>query len=443
MPSPPVSAAAISLALALASLTLPSGPGYDQYAWLIWGRELSHFGLSVEGTGTSWKPLPAIVDALLAPLGHSAMYGWLVISRAGALFAVFMAFRLAWRLAPRGMRVLAGVVAAASLTLTGEWLRRNGVGNSEGLMVAFGVLSVDRHLDGRRGQAFALLVAAGLIRVEIWPFLAVYGVWLLWRTNGWRRVAVAIGALVGPVLWFGGDWLGSGHLTTAADRAINSSPGAPGSAPHPALAVLQEAYTMLPLPAWIAIVAGLLAALARRRLTPVVALAGCALAWTAIVAVMAERGYPGLPRFVFMASALDAVAAGVGAAALAGAIARGSRPASVGVATVAACAFAFGCIPNARLLPSEVAGIDQIADSDAGLWHSVNALGGASAVLGCGKPATPWYTATGLAWDLGIPPTAIQKHPLDLGQVEFQPTQSGGWRVSEARSCGLVAAKPA
>src|SRR3954471_18459385 len=214
-PSPFLIAAAICLALAVASLALPSGPTYDPYAWLIWGRELTHAGLSTTSGGTSWKPLPAVVDALLAPLGRNAADGWLVVARAGAIFAVFMAYRLAARLAPRGSRVLAGAVAGVSLVLTREWLRRNGVGDAEGLMTAFGLLAVDRHLDGRRGAAFALLVAAGLIRVEIWPFVFAYAAWLWFKRNRPRRSVLIAGALLIPLLWFGGAWLGSGSLTAS------------------------------------------------------------------------------------------------------------------------------------------------------------------------------------------------------------------------------------
>src|SRR4051794_15850813 len=101
MPSLLLIAATACLALALASLALPSGATYDPYAWLIWGRDLAHMDLATGGTGTSWKPLPALLDALLTPLGGGAARGWLVVARAGALFAVFMSFRLAWRLAPR------------------------------------------------------------------------------------------------------------------------------------------------------------------------------------------------------------------------------------------------------------------------------------------------------------------------------------------------------
>lgn len=440
MPSPFVIAAAISLAVAVASLALPSGPTYDPYAWLIWGRDLAHLGLSTNGGGTSWKPLPALIGAGLSPLGENAARGWLVIARAGALFAVFMAFGLAWRLSPRGMRALAGVIAAASLALTREWLRRNGVGDAEGLMVAFGLLAVDRHLDGRRGQAFALLVAAGLIRVETWPFAAAYGAWLAWRTSGRTRAALAVGGLAIPLLWFGGDWLGSGSLTTAAGRALHPVPGSPGASPHPLQAVAQEAYLMLPLPAWVAIVAGLGIAAARRRITPVAALAGLAVAWTAVVALMAVRGYAGLPRFVFMASALDAVAAGVGAAVAVHALA--ANRVARGVLAVAACvAFAFAAAPAARLLPADAAAIDKVADADARLAQAVRTAGGPDAVTDCGTLAAPWYAVTALAWNLHVAPTNVHERPLGPRPVVFSQKQ-GSWRVSEPRSCRLVAAKP-
>jgi hypothetical protein len=435
-----VIAGAISLVTALATLALPSGLGYDPYAWLMWGRDLSHFGLSVTGTGTSWKPLPAVIDALLAPLGRDAAYGWLVVARAGSLFAVVMAFRLAWRLAPQGMRPVAGIVAAATLVLTHEWLRVEGVGNSEGLMVALGLLAVDKHLDRRPGQALALLVAAGLIRVEMWPFIAAYALWLAWRERGWTRLGVASSALIAPLLWFGGDWLGSGHLTTGADRALHAVGSFPGNSPHPALAVATEASSMVPLPAWIAIAIGLVAALVRRRVTAVVALTGCAVVWTAIVAAMAERGYPGVPRFVFMASAALAVAAGISVAMAAGWISRANRSAAPAAALLALAAFALGSVPDARLLPVEASGVDSVSDTDAALAGLVRSAGGAGAVLRCGTPSTTWYTVTAVAWDLGVGPDRIRPEPT--GRVAFKP-DGASWEISETRRCGLVAAKPA
>lgn len=418
-PSPLLIAAATSLALAAASLALPSGPTYDPYAWLIWGRELTHAGLSTTSGGTSWKPLPALIDAALSPLGHSTADGWLVVARAGALFAVFMAGRLAVRLAPPGRRMIAGAVAGASLALTQEWVRRNGVGDAEGLMAAFGLLAIDRHLDGRRGQAFALLAAAGLIRVETWPFVAAYGGWLAWHAGPRARLGLGLGALAIPILWFGGDWLGSGDLTTAAGRALRPVPGSPGVAAHPALAVAGEAFGMLPLPAWIGIGAAMAMALrasgsragAASAGREPIALLALAAGWTAVVAAMAQRGYAGLPRFLFMASALEAVVAGVGAASLVAMLARIGPPARVhirgpAIATAASAAFALGSIPAAARLPGDAAAIDKVADMDSRLADSVDEAGGAGAVLRC-RTEAPWYTTTALAYDIDVQPSAI------------------------------------
>ncbi len=402
-------AAAVSLLLALASLALPSGPSYDPYAWLVWGRDLAHLDLVTSGSGTSWKPLPALVDALLTPLGGAAADGWLVIARAGALFALFMAARLAWRLAPRPQRALAAVLAPLLLALTHEWVRRSGIGDAEGLMTACGLLAIDRHLDGRRGQAWLLLVAAGLIRVEVWPFVLAYGLWLWTRRDG-PRTAIAAGVALIPLLWFGGDWVGSGRLTTAADRALRPVPGSPGAAAHPALAVLGEAAGMLPPPAWIGLAIACATAVRRRRQGDRVLLsfAAAAAVWTLVVAAMAERGYAGLPRFLFMAAALEAVMAAVGWARAAGALgglARSvpARRALAGAAVAAALALtAAGSISYAQRLPSDWAAIDRVADSDARLERSVRAAGSAQALARCDPQATKWYLVTALQWDLDV-----------------------------------------
>ena len=56
--------AVIALAVALAALSLlaPHAPGYDPWAWLIWGRELAQGGLDTR-EGPAFKPLPVLVDA--------------------------------------------------------------------------------------------------------------------------------------------------------------------------------------------------------------------------------------------------------------------------------------------------------------------------------------------------------------------------------------------
>jgi hypothetical protein len=324
---------------------------------------------------------------------------------------------------PRDGRVVAGVIAAVSVALTRGWLQQNGIGYAEGVMVASGLLAVDRHLDGHRVQAFALIVAAGLIRVEAWPFVAVYGAWLWTRERAWGvRLGMAVGALLIPVLWFGGDWIGSGRLTTAADRALSRRiPGSPAASAHPALAVASEAFTMLPLPAWIAFAAAIAIPHACRRVT--ITVAGCAAAWTAVVAAMAQRGYAGLPRFLFMATGLEAVVAGIGAGCTAAALVRVLGPrlrryrvawsgAAGAMAALGICAaFAVGSVPAIRTLGYGATVIDHVADLDAQLARSVRDAGGAAAVVRCGHPETPWWTVTALAWDLDVAPTYVRRIP--------------------------------
>src|SRR5689334_8041106 len=152
-----------------------------------------------------------------------------------------------------------------------------------------------------------------------------------WR--GEHRVALLFGAALIPLMWFGGDWLGSGNAATAANRALQPVPGSAGVSPHPARAVVSEAINMLPLAGWIAFVLALIATIrAPARHLAVFWLATWAAAWTVIVAVMAERGYAGLPRFLFMATGLEAVVAGVGCALLADAIANAVQPRHLRVA---------------------------------------------------------------------------------------------------------------
>jgi hypothetical protein len=434
-PSSLLLAAGICLALAALTLLLPSGVTYDPYAWLIWGRDLAHLDLVTRGGGTSWKPLPALVAALLSPLGRAQGQGWLVVARAGALFATFMVFRLARRASPGWAGWVAGFAAGATFALTHEVVKRIGVGNAEGLTAALGLLAVDRHLMGRRGQAFACGVAAALTRPEAWLLLIVYTAWL-WRAHaGPPRRFLAAGFALVPLLWFGGDWLGSGRLSTGSDRALHRLAGTPGASAHPGLAVFQEAWRMLPLPGRVALPVGALVLLAGclrdRRPTAgraaVAALACGALVWTLVVAAMAQRGYPGLPRFLFPALAGAAVVAGTGAARIAElAVAcwrRLPRPlAGAAVPVVLAAvvlAFAAAAVPDAARLKTDAAAVDAVADRDSGLADAVRRVGGPEGVLDCGRPYTGWFAVTALAWDLGVQTDHVHVAPHGRRPVVF------------------------
>jgi hypothetical protein len=335
-----VGIALIVAGLAAASLLLPWEPVYDPWGWLVWGREAAALELDTTG-GPSWKPLPVLFTILFSVVPEAAPELWLLVARAGWLASVaaggLLAYRVAARLdGGREARIAAALIGGLALVLLTDtftpWLRQFAGGLSEPLLTAFALLAVERALAGRHGAALALATGAALIRPEAWPFLAAYGLWL-WR-DGWGQTPVGItrgrrGVVVAfvtvPLLWFVPDLLASGSIFTGADRAREGS----GSPPIEALEVFGRA-ALLPLAVlWAGFAYTVWRAREAQDRHLVFAAAG-ALAWIALVAVMAAGGYAGLPRF--MAPAAGVVCA-LGAAGLA--VLAPRRPALVSVLALA------------------------------------------------------------------------------------------------------------
>ena len=184
--------AGVALVVAAISLLIPSTPSYDPWAWLVWGREIVHLNLHTVD-GPSWKPLPVIFTTLFAPFGQAEPDLWLVVARAGAFAAVVMVFRLSFRLTRQvgtyftrtagelhGVSlvvpaVMAGVIAALGLALSGGYISDNALGYSEGLATAVILIALERAIDGHPRQAFAIGFVAALDRPEIWLFWGPYG----------------------------------------------------------------------------------------------------------------------------------------------------------------------------------------------------------------------------------------------------------------------------
>src|SRR4051812_23415248 len=236
------------LAVAALSLLLPSVPTYDPWAWIIWGREVAHLDL-VTTTGPSWKPLPVIFTTPFSLAGDDgAPLLWLTVARAGGVLAFAMAYRLGSRLAGP----FAGLIAAASLFLADEFIRNFARGNSEGILVALCLWAIERHLDGRRRDAFLLGLGAALLRPEVWPFIALYGLYLIAAERTVRTAALVLGggfALV--VLWFVPEYLGSGDFLRAAARARQPNPDSAAFAAHPFLEVFKRSASVLAVPVYV------------------------------------------------------------------------------------------------------------------------------------------------------------------------------------------------
>ena len=374
--------------LASLSLLLPAAPGYDAWAWLLWGRELWDLSLDTVD-GPAWKPLPVIVTALLAPAGGAAPDLWLLVARAGAIVAVVLAGLVAWRLTPgragRTGAAAAAALAAAGVLLTGGFVRHAAVGDAEPLLVALMLGAFERALAGRHRHALALGALAALVRPEVWPFLAAYALWR--RRRGTPLLPLALLGAGILAAWIVPELLASGELFRSADRARIPNPGQPATAAVPALATLGAAAGVLFLPLALAAAGG-------RGATALLALAGAG--WIALVALMSQAGFSGEPRYLLPGAALLAVS---GAAA----VLRARRLLPLALAAVAAMG-AVRIADVADLGPRLHYQHELAAD----LERAIAAAGGRDAVLACGRPAVGRYRGTLLAYHLDVSKRAVR-----------------------------------
>ena len=395
-------------ALAWASLAVPSVLGYDPWVWLVWGRELTR-GMPVSDGSIAWKPLPVLVTTPLALLGDAAPEAWTVLARTAGLVGLVSVFRLAMRFAGP----LAGTVAVAAFLLTPDaearWIRHLLQANIEPVTVMLCLVAVERHLDGRRGQALLFAVAAGLTRPEVWPFLLVHAAYVVWGSPRLAWLAVPALAAV-PVLWFGGDALVSGNPGAGAAVARVLT----GSTAQRLVVALDNAADIVVLPVWAAAAAAVVWAAHRRIAAPVVLAAG-ALGWAAIVLAMAGAfGYAALGRFYAPAAAVLCVLAGVAV----GRAVHAPRPVllrPIVLLTLVACAVPFAQ-DRALWLPAQVATAAERAAADGDLDTVIAAVGGRDAMLACGAVSVEAIGAAlevrpRLVWTLDVPLATVRAYP--------------------------------
>jgi hypothetical protein len=373
--------------LAALSLLRPSAPTTDPWGWIVWGREVLHLALDTTVGTPAWKPLPVLVTTPLALFGSAAPALWLVFARTAGLMALWLAFRSGRRLAGPW----AGALAALFVALTTAWVRALEHGYTEPLMVALALGALERHLAGRRLQALALGALVCLGRPEAFAFLLVYAAWSRRELAPKRALALVVAV---PVLWLGGDWWGAGdpfHARhVAGDAAARFSGwdaiGAVGSLAGPLL-----------------VAAAVLGWWAHRSDNGARALAGGAVAWTALLAAMAGAGYPGSDRFMVLPAAAVCVLAGVGAVAAARAVAAGGERPVVRIALAAGLA-AVALLyvpPRVDSVPRDV----RMAEARARSQDELRALVRSDPET-CGTallpPSLDW-NAGAVAWDRGEP----------------------------------------
>ena len=411
------------VALAALSLLGPSTPTYDPWAWIIWGREVMHLDL-VTTNGPSWKPLPVLFTAPFSLAGDDAAPQlWLLVARAGGLLAFAMTFRLAARLAGPA----AGALAALALILSDEFIRNFARGNSEGLLVALCLWAMELHFDGRRRGAFVLGVAAGLLRPEMWPFLALYGIWLAlgaWRDRvPWREIAlVGVAGVLTVLLWFVPEYYGSGSALRAAERALQPNPDSPAFAASPFLEVFRLSASILTFPVYLGAAVSVLFAWRRRhewRGKVVVSLAAISTVLMIAVALMTEAGFAGNLRYVALPAAMVCILAGAGWVDLvrAGRERWGPR-AGVALAAAAVVLFAPFAVVDVRAL--QLGAQRLVRESDLygpNLEAVIAKAGGERAVKACGPVYTAAFQTQAVAWFLHLHETEVGIFPMPPGTI--------------------------
>jgi hypothetical protein len=411
------------LVLAAVSLLWSDEPTYDPTAWLIWGREILDGDLSTTA-GPSWKPLPMLVTIPSAVLDNGGQQAvWLIVARAGALGAVVLAYRLAWRLEGP----VAGVIAALALLVSSGYATRTFRGDSEGVLVALAFGAIEAHLVGRRRLAFGLLVATALLRPEMWLFAGLYGLWVVFfasareRRIGAGAIVLGVGVVV-VAAWLIPEEIGSGRLLRAASRALEPVAGSPATASVPFVATFTNAAPVLPWPLYAAgVVYVAMAALrdgrlSERRLT--LALAAIATALMVIVALMAEMGFTGNSRYLTIPIAVVGVLGGAGLVRIARlALSRLDRAwAGVAIGVLAAVSLVFCALAVSRTR-DQIQGGQRESARYAGLPSAIASVGGARAVLACRPIYTEWFDVQTVARELGVHQFEVSIHPRVPGTV--------------------------
>jgi hypothetical protein len=410
---------AVVLALAgLSALLVAPAPSYDPWMWLLWGREVAGLRLSTL-EGPAFKPLPVAVCAVLSVLGGGAPFTWVILARAGALLALWLAFRAGRELAGTA----AGALAALAVAFCGGFLGYAAAGAETGWTIALGLAALVAWRDDRPRVALGLGAACALLRIEAWPFLLVAGA-LVWRRRPQDRALLVAVAVAVPALWFVPEWLGSGDLLRSGERARVPNPGQPATEAIPVWAALREAATLLLWPLWV----GVVAALASVRLRPLVAVGA---AWVALVAVMAQAGFSGEPRYSLPGGALLAIAGAAGLLELL----RGRRALWLPFALVA-LALALG--PK----------LDRLGDIrreqtwQAGLAADLERLidGRRDTILACGRAYVGHLRGPLLAYQLDVEKQRVAFEPAGRGAVfrsqlhpdsPFEPEAAGFARTAK------------
>ena len=228
------------------------------------------------------------------------------ISLSGAVFGGRIAYKMTAREGgSKWIALAAGVFGGAAVLGIQDYFHYLMSAQSDSMLVAVCLAAIDQYLGGRLRWAFWLGVLGGLGRPEVWPFLAIYGIWLL-RTHPDMRKDVIGGAVLTLFLWFGVPTITNGRPNIAGQLALRS----PRECTTSKITCTMSRFAALDYIA-LELAALLVLGLAfLRRNWTVVTLAGMAAGWVVIEIAFVLHGFPGVPRYLFEPAGLTAVLGG-------------------------------------------------------------------------------------------------------------------------------------
>jgi hypothetical protein len=400
--------AAVVLAASIAFVAIVGfRPSFDPYGWLVWGRQTLHGHLDTNAA-PSWKPLTFIFAVPYALFGHTAVWLWTVTAVAGmfggAVFAARIAYRLTIAGGDRVQRRWAPYVAAAvagvgvlGINTYPHWTL---IANSDPLNVTLLLAAIDAHLSRRPRLAFAVLVLAALGRPEVWPFAALYAVWLWVRVPAARPWAVG-GLVLIAAAWFVVPGLTSKSWLRPGDLALNQRTIIHG---NKIVGVVQRWRSLYELPMQIAALLGVLLAAARRD-AATLGLSACAALWVIVEIAFAYHGWSAVSRYLLEPAAVMVVVAGgfVGRL-LSDTAGRGVAVRLLGPALVLVLLATL--VPAARNRERTWHAQISRARDDAkvidGLSIIVARAGGARRILRCGQAVSYNRLQSTVAWTIGV-----------------------------------------
>jgi hypothetical protein len=454
-----VAAAVIGGAVAIV-LGTGMTPSFDAYGWLIWGHQLLYGNLNLNAA-PSWKPLMIVFTLPMALFGGATPPRLLSIAMvSGTLAMAPFAGRVAYRLSVSGEGTLTRRIRAAAwvgalfaavgvLGMQGYPLpahlglppqslwRLSFIADSDPLCAAIVLAAVDAHLSRRPRLAYVLLFAAGLNRPEAWPFLGLYGLYLLWRVPRSRALVVGGWILTG-VAWYLPTAVAAKNVFQASKLDQGKASAIKG---NPVLPVLRRWLTFYEWPMQAAALLGVAVGLLRRD-RRALTLAAASVLWLLVEMAFALKGFSSVARYMIEPAAVMVAVAGYGIArALAGPRA-GARRASRWTVGVVAPLLAAGLIVGLGFflhlresrVRDMVPGVRNYGVVKHHLSQAVARAGGPKSILACGPPAAKNQYQTQLGWTLGLNGNQVLFNPRFLHRhhvqrVLFKQIGLNGWVV--------------